>query len=300
MRQRRRLWLLTVVLFLHVLPAYSIQRGDTVAILPFDDHSDFPGTWDLRRGLPEQLAISLHSALGLVVLPHDSVATALTKVAISRSLTIDQTRDMGAALGVDFVLTGDIVDFSIRRFSVGNPFVAGYASYTALVDVEIRLFRTFPGATGVESFRGVAEETADDLGLTLLGKPTRTGAVHTQLNDVIFGGDVFWATPIGKATQRSVGKIVDGLATKVLDETVALKGAPRILSLEGSEGFVNFGIADEVEAGHRFDVYSKADSQRVGAIQVVVPLGAHLSQIRTVEGEQQIRPGDVLRAPAGR
>ncbi|MBT4610056.1 MAG: hypothetical protein HOC05_08445, partial [Gemmatimonadetes bacterium] len=54
---------------------HAIQRGDRVAILPFENHSDFPGTWDLSRGLPEQLAASLQQTLDLVVVPFDSVTS---------------------------------------------------------------------------------------------------------------------------------------------------------------------------------------------------------------------------------
>ena len=291
--------LLTAVLILHVLPAGAIQRGDTVAILPFEDHSDFPGTWDIRRGLAEKLAIFMADTLGLVVLSHDTIA-AVVSASGEAHQSIDQARVVGQSLYADFVLTGDIVDFSIRRFSVGNPSLGGYASYTALVDLETRLVRVFPAAPQVEAFRGMAEEEADDLGLTLMGKPTETAALHKQLNDVVFGSDVFAATIIGKATQRSVQQIVNGLSARVLNENLVLKRGAKILSLEGEEGFVNLGIVDKVEAGHRFDIYSRIDSQRVGAIQVVVPLAAHLSQIRITDGAQQIQPGDLLRAPVGR
>jgi hypothetical protein len=296
-RRRCLLRLVTAVCFLSVLQVHAIQRGDRVAILPFENHSDFPGTWDLSRGLPEQLAASLQQTLDLVVVPFDSVTS---KTDTAGPLTTDQYRSIGEALGADLVLTGNILDFSIKRFSVGNPFVAGYASYTTLVDLEIRLLRTFPGATRVESFRGKAEEAADDLGLTLLGKPSQSGAVHKQLNDVPFGGTVFSATLIGKATHRSLQQIVDGLATRILNETVALKARPRILSLEGRSGFVNLGIADKMEPGHRFLVRSHIDSQIVGAIQIIAPLAEHLSQIRVTEGEQDIRENDLLRAPRGR
>ena len=95
-------------------------------------------------------------------------------------------------------------------------------------------------------------------------------------------------------------QIVNGLSARVLNENLVLKRGAKILSLEGEEGFVNLGIVDKVEAGHRFDIYSRIDSQRVGAIQVVVPLAAHLSQIRITDGAQQIQPGDLLRAPVGR
>ena len=295
---RRVVELFVVALLLHALPGSAVQSGDSIVILPFADHSHFPGTWKIRQAIPEHLGELLGQRQDFVVIPVDSAFSLLPEDGRHAAITEDQARGIGQALGADLVMTGDILNFSIQRVSVGNPFVAGYSSYTALVEVETRLLHTVPGSQGsVVEVAGRSEATSTDLGLTLLGRPTETRATHTGLNDVPFGGEEFRATIIGKVTFEALAQIAEQLRGR--SRAVRLsQHDPKVLSLEGEEGFVNLGVEDEIEVGYKFVVYSKRDTQRVGLVQIVAVLAPHLSQIRTLEGEQSIVSGDLLRDPS--
>ena len=48
--------LFSLALLLHPAPAGAAQYGDTILIVPFEDHSYFRGTWDIRQGIPRQLS----------------------------------------------------------------------------------------------------------------------------------------------------------------------------------------------------------------------------------------------------
>ena len=289
--------LLSLALLLHPVHAGAAQYGDTILIVPFEDHSYFRGTWDLRQGIPRQLSELLRQAGGFAVLPPDTIHAFLPEGEDLAALSEDQVLAIGRAAGADLELTGDILSFSIKRFNVGNPFVGGYSSYTALVEVDTRLLRTLPGARGGEAIRGRAEATNSDLGLSLLGKPTKMEAMLSELNEVPFGAQKFHATIIGKVTLEALQQIAGGLAAKVSDPVALQQQSPKILSIEGDEGFVNLGVADEIEAGYRFVVYSHRDTQRVGVVQIVEIYTPHLSRIRTLEGRETIREGDLLRSP---
>ena len=296
--RRRFHWgALFLALLLHAPPAVAVQRGASIVILPFEDHSYFRGVWNIRQDIPRQLSELLRRTGDFVVRPIDTAATVLPKAGKATTLTDDQARSIGQAAGADLVLTGDILNFSIRRISVGNPYVAGYSSYAALVEIDTRLLRTLPGAQVGVAIQGKAETTATDLGLTLLGKPTETEAIHTRLNTVPFGDEQFATTIIGRVTFEALQQIVDELAAKVVDlSALALRDA-KVLSMEGDEGFVNLGLEDKIEAGYRFAVYCRQDTQRVGVVQIAAVLAPHLSRIKVLEGGEAIREGDLLRPP---
>lgn len=291
-----------LLLLLQALPATAVQRGASIVILPFEDHSYFRGVWNIRQEIPRQLGQLLHRTGDFAVLAGDTVtttvATLLPKADKATALTADQARSIGQALGADLVLTGDILNFSINRISLGNPYVAGYSSYAALVEVDTRLLSTLPGTPENALIHGHAKTTSTDLGLTLLGKPTRTETIHSQLNAVPFGDEQFAATIIGKVTFEALQQIVDELAARVSDTSALLQQDARVLSMADDEGFANLGLADQIEAGYRFAVYSRQDTQRVGVVQITAILAPHLSRIRILEGSGTIHEGDLLRPPS--
>lgn len=292
-----------LALLLHALPATAVQRGASIVILPFDDHSYFRGVWNIRQEIPRQLGQLLRRTGDFAVFSGDTVtttvATLLPKADKTDALTADQARSIGQALGADLVLTGDILNFSINRISLGNPYIAGYSSYAALVEVDTRLLSTLSGTPEGALIHGQAKTTSTDLGLTLLGKPTKTEAIHTQLHAVPFGDEQFAATIIGKVTFEALQQIVDALAARVADTSALLQQDARVLSMADDEGFANLGLADQIEAGYRFAVYSRQDTQRVGVVQITAILAPHLSRIRILEGSGTIHQGDLLRPPQG-
>ena len=132
-----------------------------------------------------------------------------------------------------------------------------------------------------------------DLGLTLLGRTTETEAALARLNEVPFGAPEFRETIVGAATLDALGQIAGELSARVV--IAAVDG--KVLSFGDDGGFVDLGLADRVEAGHRLAVHSRRDSHKVGTVQIVEVLAAHLSRFRALEGGEAIREGDLLRSP---
>ena len=184
--------------------------------------------------------------------------------------------------------------FAIKRFNVGSPLVGGYTSYRVVVEVEARLTRVLTGSRDGDEIQARSEVDDQDLGLTLLGKPTQTEAALERLNAVSFGAPEFRETIVGTATLDALGRIAGELATRASAST-PVEG--KVLSLESDGGFVNLGLADHVEAGRRLTVHSRRDTQRVGMVQIVEVFAPHLSRFRTLEGHGAIGEGDLLRSP---
>lgn len=289
-----RIDLFGLALLLYPLRSAALQPEAVVLLVPFEDHSYFRGSWDLSRGIPQVLGELLQQDRNMVVLP--LVDSLLTEGEDITALSEAQALRIGDNAGADLVVNGDIRNFSIKRFNAGNPFLGGYTSYTALVEVEIQLLQPL-SMSQVGAAAGKAEMTDRGLGLTLLGKPTRKEAALLELNEVPFGVERFRQTIIGKATLAALQQLTKEIGAKTSPPHTLQQREPKILSLKGTEGFVNLGLADKIEVGHKFVVYSRRDMKRIGIVQIVEVLAQHLSRILVLEGQEHIQVEDALAAP---
>ncbi len=285
-----------VKLFLLLLLLYPVcspaaQRGERILVIPFEDHSEFRGTWDLRQGVPQLLSELLREGGAFEVLPFDTLAA--PAAGAGGASRLDRALQAGREAGADLVLGGRIHHFAIKRFNVGSPLVGGFTSYSVLVEVDARLTRVLTGSRDGEEVSGRAEVKDKDLGLTLLGRTTETEAALARLNEVPFGAPEFRETIVGAATLDALGQVAGELSALVVVSAVEGK----VLSLEEDGGFVDLGLADRVEAGYRLAVHSRRDTQRVGTVQIVEVFAPHLSRFHTLEGGGAIEAGDLLRSP---
>ena len=286
--------LFLLVLLLGPIRSPAVQPEERILVLPFEDHSDFRGTWDLRQGVPQLLSELLRQGRAFEILPFDTLAAPPAGGGQGHTSKRDRELRAGRDAGADLVLGGDIKRFAIKRFNVGSPLVGGFTSYSVVVEVEARLTRVLTGDRDGDEIRGRAEVTDQDLGLTLLGKPTQTEAALARLNEVPFGAQEFRDTIVGAATLDALGKIAGELSARA---SISAVPEGKVLSLEGDGGFASLGLADRLEAGYRLAVHSRRDTQRVGTVQIVEVLAAHLSRFRALEGGEAIREGDLLRSP---
>ena len=283
-----------LALLLCPLRSAAFQPEAVILIVPFEDHSYFRGSWDISRGIPRVLGELLQQDRDIVVLP--LLDSLLTEGEDSAALSEAQALRIGNAAGADLVINGDIRNFSIKRFNAGNPFLGGYTSYTALVEVEIQLLQPLAGSR-VGAAVGKAEMTDRDLGLTLLGKPTRKEAALLELNEIPFGVERFRRTIIGKVTLDALQQLTKKIEAKTSPPHAVQQREPKILSLEGKEGFVNLGLADKVEVGHKLVVYSRREVKQIGVVQIAEVLAQHLSRILVLEGQEDIQVEDALGNP---
>jgi len=262
-------------------------------ITPFKDHSHFPGKWDLRQGIPLLLGEFLRKNERCLVLSPDTLSAFLPEGEDLASLSDGQTLRIGREARADLVVTGDIRSFSINRFSMGNPFIGGYTSYVVLVEVEAHLLRTLSAARIGEA-RGMAELKGRDLGLTLLGKPTRKDAALFGLDEIPFASEGFRVTLVGEAALQALQQLAEEIEALVSAPAVLQQKNPKVLSTEDGEVYLNVGVADKVEIGHKFAVCSQGKAQRIGLLQIVEVYAQHLSKAQVLEGQGAVQEGDVL------
>ncbi len=98
------------------------ERQLKIAVLDFGDSST-------ARLTSEKLTLNLKSVDGLVVMDHDQGRAAARGMSYSGSLnmSLEESRDLGAAIGCDFFITGD-AQTSRRSPSTGEIYFESYAS----------------------------------------------------------------------------------------------------------------------------------------------------------------------------
>ena len=134
----------------------TVERPLTLAILDFGDSS-------IGRQASEKLASSLRRDTGLIVSDRDQVRAAARGAGYAGSinLSLNEARDLGAALGCDFFIVGDAQ--TLRRSpSTGRIYFESYASIFAvsartgkLIDWERP---NFPGATAAFTEQALLSE----------------------------------------------------------------------------------------------------------------------------------------------
>ena len=273
-----------------------------IAALPFADRSGFRrDIWDLEGEMARLLSAYLAAAPYWQVVPYRAVAEAVGEAG---DLEPEKALEIGRLLQADMIVLGVVRDYDMRRVAVGDPLLGGYKSYTGIADLELRV-------VGVRDQREIGtvettRETVDrDLGLDLLGKPRQQDIQFTGLRDMVFGSEEFESTALGQATFEAMDDLVTKLGELVRPSGLKLGGQPaEILSIYEEEIFINIGSENRVRTGYRFEVYpgprraldEGLDTlQPLGVIEVQEIIGARLSRVWILEGEDQIRTGDRLR-----
>lgn len=286
---------------------YRQQTADTtanpapiIAVLPLQDQSGFrKDVWDLPLEMARLVSAELALRPSWRVVPFDAVAQAIGS---TRRFKADQAAVVGQRLQVDYVLLGVIRKMNMGRFSVGDPLLGGYKSYTGEVDLEVQALRVADRSEAL-SVTGGSELTDRDVGLDLLGKPRQQDLEFTSLHDLPFGSPAFRETVLGKATLAAVEEVLDDLIPLVRPAgTGAIGQSGVVLSVHGPEVYLSLGIENGLRPGHRLEVTPgdrrSADSaavpgQVIAVVEVQEVIGARLSKARIV-GEAVVEPGDHL------
>ena len=296
---------LAALLYTVVFPTCvnSEVRTETqrIAILRFRDRSGFRGQWELDREIPGLWARILTQDSSYVVIPLDRVE-ALIQTKKSKTLDARTVTHVGRILSADFLVTGTVEEYNLSRFTVGEPNLGGYKSYSASVRLgNVRLYRVLDGVE-LGAFESEKKITDRDLGLNLLGRLRDRDREFFFLDAIVFGSDRFGNTVIGMATFQALEELTEKLKGLVVLPPIRLPPdrVPILLSIQGNEGYIDIGSRDGVVVGHTFVV--RAPTEVVGAdtlagtVRVTTVVSAHLSKVRILPGSGRIEPGYPVRA----
>lgn len=284
------------------------QAQYKIAFIPFDDLSNYKGKWNLKVEVPRYLGDFVFKFYGMTVLPIDSV------LKVKESMKVDFKdaflfSELNKRFGVEYIIGGKIITFSINRFMTGFPLTAGYESYNATVELEAMIFNPLTGERS--SIFGVfSEEKERGLGLTLLGKPTEKYSEFYSLDLLKFGSSDFNQTIVGKVMKKAgmefvlkLKKYIPGVFAGIEEIETETAGETELSSavIKGNIIFVqdqnhiyiNLGSQDGLISG--MTVYVFDGSEKVGELEVVNVIDEHFSLCRIVKSLREIKKGDEVK-----
>jgi len=214
-----------------------------VAVMPFENRSNFSGQWALGSGFADLLTTYLLRTNKMVVLERNDIDDVLSELRLQTSGLV---REEGRAneqriKNVEVLVRGVITEFAVTQggegwFGADKVFLRGKGQ-RARVSMNLKVY-------DVENGEVIASvETAGNASSGMFG-----GAAN--YDQMTFGGEAFYKTPLGKATreamERAIHKIVKVLPQKDWKARVAYR--------EGIGVIINGGSNVGVQVGDRFAV----------------------------------------------
>ncbi len=223
------------------LPPNAVKP--VVAVTEFENETGFSGQWKLGRGIPDLLVAELMATRRVIVVDRKNLGDVLGE--ISR-----QGRDLfrkedsvtrGRLKNARYLIRGVITDFtqtgSDSAWFKSARAAGGISGARALVMINLTV-------TDVETGEIISSVLAD-------GSAKASGKwARFDYNGVTFGGELFFKTPIGEATQQAIRKAVARIALEIPYTT----WKPRVADVAAESVIINGGENVGVQEGDLFEV----------------------------------------------
>lgn len=284
----------------HTVTAFAKMR---VAVSKFENkvkNQWWDPSWNIGEGLAEMLTTELFKTGRVIVLERGAISDVvgeqqLGQTGLVRQETAAQT---GQMLGAQVIVRGAITEFSQRYKGAGGGIKGpvggvGVSTESAYVALDIRLIDATTGQViASQSATGTAPSTG--FSGNIAGPPG---------SGLAMGGEVFFSTPIGKATRAAISKAVAFILQKTPLEAASLA----VVKVDGNQVFINAGANENIRIGDSFSVYSKGEDlidpstglklgttqKRIGTIEVIdVQEKFSIAEITSGRG---IKRGDLVK-----
>ena len=292
-----------------VAPDSTDALGQTLLFMPFKDESKYKGPWDIYVEIARGVGDSLRHNDFFRVIPVDSVLANLEKRELKGRIDPEKALQLGHRLGADYVIFGRIDELSMKRFRATVP-LGGYRSYEGVATVALQLLKVIDGRpTGEVMADG--SEPSKNYGITNPAAYLPFEKEYYLLGDIEWGTDEFRGTLLGKAIGACQAKLAIELAVAIQPPPELTASEPKIIAIDETHVYINIGLADGVTNGDKFGVWDRgreltdpesgivlgqALPRRVGVVQLEQVLNEHLSLVRVLEGDGEIKRGFRLRA----
>lgn len=282
----KMVWTLLLLLTVSAAqPNPAFFTSDSLVIfVPFSDISGFNGKWNIGIDVPRFLSAYTKERFRVGVVSPQSVRQFALERSIdtSRLKNLSVLRSIAERYRVRYIISAEIEEFSVGRFTVSEVQLAGYESFSSTVKINFALYDAAWFATSREAivYEGSAEGTVNDrsLGITLFGKRTERTNQYFMLDDITFGGELFNQSILGEALLKcaedlgaKLEKAIPTLVTKsmVLSSTVVMDTTVtdstftlqrrlingEIVIVDDGDVFVNLGSADGIMIGDVLPVF---------------------------------------------
>jgi curli biogenesis system outer membrane secretion channel CsgG len=272
-----------------VLPAFAEQNRPRVAVLNFENNS----TWTywgehLGRAAADELVTQLLKDGRFTVVERAQLDAVLAEQRLGATGAVDAgtAAKIGRILGVQYILTGSITQFSVERTSVGIRAFGGIGGSVANAEskLDVRLINT-ETAEIVLAAEGQGNKRMGG------GSFRGTGAERT-----------FEQGAAQEALRPAIEQVVAQLGARAGELQAAMPAAPagQIVGMKGDLVYINRGQAAGVQVGQRFTVSRVVDEirdadgtvldrvvDRVGVLEVTQVL-SQSAICRIVDGDARV------------
>lgn len=223
------------------LPPDAIKP--VVAVTEFENESGFSGQWKLGRGIPDLLVEELLLTERVIVVDRRNLNSVVGEIMRQGHdlFRKEDTVERGRLKNARFLIRGVITDFTQTGSATGwfrtSKVAGGMEGAKAVVMVNITV-------TDVESGE-ILNSIAAEGDANASGKWARF-----DYNNVSFGGEMFFKTPIGRATQAAIGKAVFSIVQSIPYGT----WKARLADVAGEAIVVNGGTNYGLQEGDTFNV----------------------------------------------
>lgn len=230
---------------------YPYRHGQAVppvvAVMDFENRASWAGQWNLSGGMADLLVARLMETRKVTVLERQHLRDVLEELDRqgSEHFRPEGRAQRGRLKNAQYLMRGTINDFTVieegsggfwssflRIFGRGNR--ARVALTVKVYDIENGEVLAAVKSDGTVSSSG--------------------GGAEITYKQVTFGGDSFFRTPLGKATERALERAVD----KIIDALPTDYWAPRVAEVndlrEGIRVVINGGLNAGLKVGDEFFV----------------------------------------------
>lgn len=270
------------------------QPKPRVAVSAFENKVKTPipdASWKIGEGLAEILTTELVRSGQFIVVERQSVADVVGEQALGQSGLIrrETAAPTGQMLGAQYTIRGAITEFDEAASGGGagiqtrNLALEG-RKQNAHVAIDLRLIDNASGQ--IVASHNISKAA-----------PAAGGALSVQGRNVMFGGDVFYQTPIGQATRAAIQEALQFVVAR----TPRLSG-PRsfsVVKVEGTTAYINAGANANVRVGDILQVFSR--NEELTDPETGLKLGAverAIGSIQVREVQEQFSVGIIQNATA--
>lgn len=226
---------------------YGLERPSSskpvLAIASFDNNAGFSGQWNLGEGMADMLMTELLESGDVTVLERQEIGSVIDEIVLQGQKLFRREGAVrtGRLKGAQYLVVGSITDFTVTDdasgwFSSSKLRTWGRGSRSR-VSLHMRISDVESGEV-LGSVKGEASAYAGWFG------------ADVDYKQFAFGGKAFRTTPLGKATEKALGR-----AVKKILRILPREGGPLCLAHAGADYvIINAGANAGIEAGDRFIV----------------------------------------------
>ena len=214
-----------------------------VAVVDFDNRASFEGQWKLGEGMAELLTASLLDSDKVIVLERKNIGEVVGEISRQGDAMFRKEGrvERGRLMNAQLLIRGVITDFTVIEDSSGwlsfphFLFFGGGSKARVAMNIYVVDVSSGKVLSSVKS-----DGTASSGG----------GGGKIDYKNVAFGGDSFFRTPLGKATEEAIGHAVK----QILKAIPHQPWQPVVAEVEDRDVIVNGGRNVNLQQGMRFIV----------------------------------------------